>query len=291
MTTVVTITGTGTPSIRSHLAGAGVCVRYGDTVLQFDAGRNTAGRLHAIDVEVLDLTAVFLTHYHSDHVVGLTDIALSRWVTDFADEHVDSPLQIVAPHGHTMSFCERMHDIWDNDLDVRARHADRTPNPRVELHGFDVPDKPTEVWADGEVRVLAGQVRHEPVEGAVGYRVETPDGVVVVSGDTKVCPEMAELSRGADVVIYEALRTQLVLDEWPESEYFVTEYHADTIEIGQQMAELAIPTLMLTHLIPHLDSADDKQPFIDEVRSGGYTGNLIVCDDLDTITLDRSENS
>ncbi len=288
MTTTITITGTGTPSARAHLAGAGVCIRHGDTVLQFDAGRNTTARLTAIDVEVLDLTTVFLTHYHSDHVVGLADIAVSRWITDFADEFVDTPLQIVAPNGHTMRFCERLHDIWDNDLDVRARHAGRTPDPRVELIGFDVPDAPTEVWANDEVRVLAGQVRHEPVEGAVGYRIETPDGVIVISGDTKVCPEMAELSAGADVVVYEAMRTQWVLEESPESEHFIVEYHADTVEIGEQMAELQIPTVILTHLIPHLKSAADKQPFIDEVRSGGYSGELIVAEDLETFVLEST---
>lgn len=123
------------------------------------------------------------------------------------------------------------------------------------------------------------------MEGAVGYRVETPDGIIVISGDTRVCPEMAELSDGADVVIYEAMRTQWVLDESPEWEHFIVEYHADTVEIGEQMAALKIPKLLLTHLIPYISSDADKQPFIDEVRSGGYTGELIVCDDLDTVVL------
>lgn len=263
-----------------------MCIRHGETVLQFDAGRNTIARLAAIDVEVLDLTAVFLTHYHSDHVVGLADLALSRWVTDFADEHVDEPLQIVAPRGHTLRFCERLHDIWDDDLEVRARHANRSPDPRVEVVGFDVPDSPTEVWANGDVRVLAGQVRHEPVEDAVGYRIETPDGVVVISGDTRVCPEMAELSGGADVVIYEAMRTQWVLDCSPVSEHFIVEYHADTVQIGEQMAQLGIPTVMLTHLIPHLSSSADKQLFENEVRSGGFGGELIVCEDLEQHVLE-----
>ena len=286
MTTDVIITGTGTPSARAHLAGAGVCIRHGDTILQFDAGRNTAARLAAVDVEVVDLTAVFLTHYHSDHVVGLADIALSRWVTDFADELADTPLQLVAPRGHTLSFCERLHDIWDNDLDVRARHANRSADPRVDVIGFDVPDAPTEIWSNDDVRVVAGQVRHEPVEGAVGYRVETPDGVVVISGDTRVCPEMADLSAGADVVIYEAMRTKWVLECSPASEHFIVEYHADTVEIGAQMAELSIPTVMLTHLIPYLSEPGDKQRFEEEVRSGGYAGELIVCEDLQSIVLE-----
>jgi ribonuclease Z len=132
---------------------------------------------------------------------------------------------------------------------------------------------------------LAGPVRHEPVEGAVGYRVETPDGVVAISGDTLVCDEVAELSRGADVVVYEATRFEQVLNFPPEL-HFIVDYHADTKLIGEQMEALGIPTVMLTHLIPPPSTAEEKQGFEDDVREGRYTGRVIVCDDLDGVTLD-----
>lgn len=282
MTTIVTITGSGTPIPDPDRAGPGALVQHGDVRLQFDAGRMTHHRLLQLGIGVSDLSAILLTHYHSDHCVGLADLLLTHWVMDREDEW--GPLPVVAPNGHTTSFVERIFDPWDNDLAVRAHHNGRSPIPKVELVGFDVPERPTEVWRRGDVRVSAGQVRHEPVEGAVGFRVETPDGVVVISGDTKVCDEMAELSEGADVIVYEAMRFDRVRQRPPHSQY-IMDYHADTRLIGAQAAALGTPTLMLTHLIPAPADDAERQAYVDEVREGGYTGDVIVCDDLTSFTL------
>ncbi len=283
MSTRITITGTGTPLATADRAGAGVLVRHGEkTQLQFDAGRATVPRLLAAGSSPAELTALFLTHYHSDHLVGLQDLVLSHWTMDVFDEA--NRLPILAPNGPTMDFCEHMLDIWHDDLAVRSLHNKRDPNPKIDLIGFDTPAEPTEVWSSGEVRVVAGPVRHEPIIGAVGYRVETPDGVVAISGDTRVCREVADLCRGADVVVYEALRMDVIAQRPPDKRY-IMDYHADTRLIGRQMADLEIPTVMLTHLIPAPHTPDDKQAFVDEVRQGGYEGELMVCDDLDTVEL------
>ena len=282
MTTIVTTTGTGTPIPNPDRAGPGTHVQCGDIRLQFDVGRMTLNRLVKMGTSIADLSAIFLTHYHSDHVVGLTDLMLTHWIMDWADEW--APLPIVAPNGHTTEFIDRMFSIWDHDLAVRALHNGRVAEPKVTTVGFDVPEHPVEVWSQGDVRVLAGQVRHEPVEGAVGYRVETPDGVVVISGDTLVCDEMAELSAGADVVVYEAMRFDKMMERPPHMRY-IMDYHADTRMIGAQAQELGIPTVMLTHLIPAPLTDSDRQLFVDDLRDGGYTGEVIVCDDLTSVEL------
>ncbi len=282
MTTRVTITGTGTPLATADRAGAGVLVRHGDLHLQFDAGRSTVARLLAAGSSPAQLSALFLTHYHSDHLVGLQDLVLSHWTMDVYDEA--GRLPILAPTGPTTRFCHRMLDLWDDDLEVRALHNLRDPRPKIDIVGFDTPDEPTEVWSQGDVRVIAGQVRHEPIVGAVGYRIETPDGVVAISGDTQVCDEVAALAAGADVVVYEAMRMD-VINQRPPDKRYITHYHADTRLIGRQMAELEVPTLLLTHLIPAPSDAAGAQAFADEVREGGYQGDLVVCEDLHTVEL------
>lgn len=80
MTTEVILTGTGVPHPRPGRAGAGVLIRHGDVALQFDAGRSTVMRLMDAGTLPHALTAVFLTHVHSDHVVGLPDLAMTRWI-------------------------------------------------------------------------------------------------------------------------------------------------------------------------------------------------------------------
>ena len=277
MSTSVTITGTGTPLAAHDRAGAGVLVRRGDIHLQFDAGRATVLRLLAAGSSPAQLTALFLTHYHSDHLVGLQDLVLSHWTMDVYDEA--GRLPIVAPNGPTIRFCDRMLD-----LAVRSLHNKREPRPKIDIIGFDTPEAPTEVWSTDEVRVIAGPVRHEPVVGAVGYRIETPDGVIAISGDTLVCDEVAALAAGADLMVYEAMRMD-VINRRPPDKRYITHYHADTRMIGRQMAELGMPTLMLTHLIPAPATDEERTAFVDEVREGGFAGEVLVCDDLDTVEL------
>lgn len=282
MTTSVTITGTGMPVPSPERAGPGVLVRSGDLALQFDAGRATTMRLAALGVSPLDLDAVFVTHHHSDHVSGLADLVMSRWIVDRLDESASLP--IFTPNGPATDFMHRMLDPYEQDLAVRSAHNKRATSPGYEVRGFEAEESPIEVWSHSGVRVLAGPVRHEPVTPAMGYRVETPDGVVAISGDTLVCPEMAALAEGADVLVYEAMRFDMIRTR-PRHLRFVLDYHADTRLIGAQAQDLEIPTLILTHFVPEPVTEEDRQDYVHEVRSGGYTGEVIVADDLFTVAL------
>jgi ribonuclease Z len=282
MATEVIITGTGNPAPSATRAGPGVLVRCGDITMQFDAGRSTVQRLAGAGLHIPELTAFFATHHHSDHLTALQDLVLSRWVMDRTDQ---SPaLPIVVPEGPCEPFVTRMLDAWDHDLAVRQEHTGRMTDPRFELIAFAYPEEPTEVWSHGDVRVLAGQVRHEPVHPAVGYRVETPDGVIAITGDTLVCDEVAVLAEGADVLVYEAMRFDVIKAE-PPYRHFILDYHADTKLIGPQAAELGVSTLVLTHLIPPPDTPEAVAAYEADIRAGGYEGQLVIADDLHTTVL------
>ena len=281
MATTVTITGTGNPGPSPDRAGPGVLVRHDGLALQFDAGRATTMRLTALGVRPPELDALFITHHHSDHLTGLADLVLTRWILDTYSRV--GPLTIVAPAGPAARFAEQLLDIWQEDIDVRTARHDR-PRPEIDLQPFDVAPVPTEVWSDRDVRVLAGRVRHEPVRPAVGYRVETPDGVIAITGDTEVCDEVAELAAGADVLVYEALRVEAVLASSFLPNH-ICEYHADTRLIGAQAAALGVGSLVLTHLIPAPGTPEEVRAFTEDIRAGGFTGALRVANDLDTVTL------
>ena len=282
MQTELIITGSGTPVPSASRAGPGALVRRGELILQFDAGRSTVQRLAGTGIWPTRLSAIFLTHHHSDHMTGLPDVVLTHWVMDRGVDR--PPLTVVAPDGPTCRFVEQMLEPWQADIEVRMRHTGRTRPPAVDLVPFEVPDHPCEVWAQGSVRVLAGVVHHEPVTPAVGYRVETPEGVIAISGDTIVCDEVAELAAGADVLVYEALRFEC-FDGMPSTRTFILDYHADTRLIGAQARDLGVGTLVLTHLIPEPEGPDDVRAFVDDIRGGGFEGELVVADDLDRVTL------
>ena len=280
MTTTVTLTGTGVPHPAPGRAGAGVLVRHGATALQFDAGRGTVIRLAEAGCTPLHLTALFVTHYHSDHVVDLPDVAMTRWIQQQLER--TGPLQVVTPRGCALEYVERMLQPFHDDIEVRMEHA-RADAPRVDIVAFDAPVSATEVWrsADGDVRVSAVAVHHEPVRDAVAYRVDTPDGAVVISGDTRACTEVFELARGADVVVHEACRAA-ALAEHVKGTVFETifSYHADSIELGEMAERSGVPHLVLTHLIPQPSDEKDEERFESDVRRGGYRGKVTVGRDL-----------
>lgn len=282
MSTSVTITGSGCPIPDANRAGPGALVRCDDLTLQFDIGRGTVQRLMGANVWIPELSAVFVTHHHSDHLTGLTDLVLTHWTMDRTDAY--PPLPIVAPVGPSGDYVKTLLDGWEDDIEVRALHAGRDTRPAFDLIEFPIPDRPTEVWRHGDVVVSAGQVRHEPCPFSVGYRVDTPDGSVAVTGDTIVCDEVAELAAGVDVLVYEAMRFSFY-DDLPPHRHYVMDYHADTHLIGEQAAALGVPKLVLTHLIPAPVNQAERQLFVDEVRAGGYEGELVVADDLYTTAV------
>ena len=285
-TTSVTLTGTGVPHPSPGRAGPGALVRHGATAIQFDAGRGTVLRLSEAGCAAHELAAVFLTHVHSDHVVDLADLVMSRWLQGTL--HPAGPLPIVAVDGLATRFAACMLDPYADDIAVRVAHVQPGP-PRLDIRAFPLPSAPTVVWRNDDLVVEAVAVHHEPVEEAVAYRVTAPDGVVVISGDTRVCDEVRDLARGADVLVHEACRATALRDAVRGTAFeHIFEYHADTVALGGLAAAARVGHLVLTHLIPPPTAPDAEASFAADVRQGGYDGRLTVGRDLTTVDLTTS---
>jgi len=283
VTTTVTLTGTGVPHPSPGRAGPGTLVRCGDSALQFDAGRGTVLRLAEAGCALHELRAVFLTHVHSDHVLDLADVVMTRWLQGTL--HASGPLPIVAVDGLATTFAARMLDAYVDDIEVRVAHVQPAP-PQLDVRPFALPTEPTVVWRDDQITVDAVAVHHEPVREAVAYRVTTPDGVVVVSGDTRVCDEVADFARGADVLVHEACRASALHDLVRGTAFeHIFEYHADTVALGALAARAEVGHLVLTHLIPPPTTAEAEAEFAADLRRGGYSGPLTVGRDLTSVEL------
>ena len=283
MASSVTLTGTGVPHPAPGRAGAGVVVRSGDVVIQFDAGRGTVIRLTEAGLAMHQLNALFLTHVHSDHVIDLADVILTRWIQQTM--YPSGPLPIVCPSGLPTRFVNRILEAYDDDIDLRVHHVQPGP-PKMDVRSFEPSPRPIEVWRSGDVIVSAVAVHHEPVPDSVAYRIDTPDGAVVISGDTRVCAEVEQLSRGAKILVHEACRvkTMRALTAGPGMDN-IFDYHADTQQLGEMAARAGVPHLVLTHLIPVPRNEKDVASFERDVREGGYQGLVTVGRDLDSFEL------
>jgi ribonuclease Z len=132
-------------------------------------------------------------------------------------------------------------------------------------------------------------VHHEPVTGAVAYRVTTPNAVVVISGDTRVCDEVERMSIGADVLVHEACRTTALREAIAGSPFEqIFSYHADTVPLGALAQRAGVGHLVLTHLIPAPNDEAEIEAFTADVRDGGYTGRVTVGTDLLRVEIDAA---
>lgn len=273
MSLVVTLTGTGTPLPHPRRAGAGTLVRAGGHALQFDAGRGTTLRLAEAGIGPAELSALFLTHHHSDHCVALPDVVMTRWVLRAPQ------LTVVAPDGALTDFGRRLLDLWDADIAIRREVTGRGP-VAYNWRAFDAAEEPRVVWEADGVEVRSVLVAHEPVDPAVAYRVDSGGQSVVISGDTRVCEAVEALASGADVLVHEVCLPSALPAHADRS---IVDYHADAQALGAMAQRAGVGTLVLTHLLPAPETAADEDAYTAAVRAGGFIGEVVVGQDLTTV--------
>jgi ribonuclease Z len=279
----VIVLGSGTPNPDPDRAGAAVAVTDGTSWLMIDCGRGATQRALAAGLDLAAVVAVLLTHHHSDHVSDLATFAIARWVAG-----ADGALVVVAPEGPTAEFARSCLDGFsDGAFHGQAPpHADPRPTVAVDTFTFAA-DPGAELDVVLEVAgwlALAAPVDHHPVLPAVGYAIECHGVRVAISGDTVVCDGDRSLAAGAQVLVHEALLTAGVDPE-------LLAWNASARSVGELASATTPDTLVLTHLIPAPTSSDDEEAYVAEVRSGGFTGQVVIAHDLLQLSIgDRSTN-
>ena len=192
----VTLLGTGTPFPNAERFGSAILVEGAGTKLLFDCGRGVVLRLTQAGVSPKEIDALFLTHLHSDHVVGIPDLWLSGWLLGRS-----KPLPIWGPQG-TSSMAKHLAQAFAFDTRIRQAAPDPLPAAGVEVDPKEVAQG--EIYNDGSTRVSAFLVDHGAVKPAFGYRVDSAGHSVVISGDTKFCQNLVDFAKGTDCLIHAA---------------------------------------------------------------------------------------
>ncbi len=206
---VVTLLGTGSPALSTVRYGPSILVQAGPENLVFDAGRGAVVRLAQAGVvrpsavvgapPAPGVSALFLTHLHSDHVNGLADLGLTGWLMGGRT----TPLELWGPPG-TAELAGHLEAAFAFDRRVRA--AEGVPESGGHLVAHDIP--PGYVWERSGVRVTAIEVDHSDiVRPAYGYRIDYAGRSVVLSGDTRYSPTLVKAAMGVDLLVHEVAAT------------------------------------------------------------------------------------
>jgi len=262
MATDIVITGTGFPVPDPKRAGPGVLIRAANLNLQFDAGRSTTQRIVEAEVPLVDLTAFFATHHHSDHLLGLADLVLARWMRNGARAYRAPAVH--CPAGPAVEFVERLLEPLELDLASRREVSGYPDDPHPQIVAFDAPESgPVRVAEVGGMSIDAASVDHGDLAPAVAYRFTTPDGVIVISGDTCACEAVEELAAGADILVHEVFAASLLTARGlnPSRIENLGHHHTEAIGLGSMAARLETPLLVTTHMIPAPESNADRDHF------------------------------
>ena len=266
----IILTGTGSPMVDPNRAGPSTLVIAGEQTFLVDCGRGVLMRAAAAGVGAANLTALLLTHLHSDHITDLSDVITTRWVTSLGP----APLPVIGPPG-TKAVVEATLAALAPDISYRiAHHADITAPPDVVVHEY----AEGQVWDSAGVRITAAPTDHRPVEPTIAFRVDYDGTSVVLAGDTVPCATLDELTRGANALVHTVIRKDLVEQIPLQRLKDIRDYHSSVEQAAATAARAGVDTLVLTHYVPPLASGQEEQ--WRTLAAGEFNGRVELGDDL-----------
>lgn len=258
--------GTGSPFPDPTRAGPCSAIIAGDRLFIVDTGEGSARNLGYMGIPAAKIEAIFLTHFHSDHIDGLGPFMLQRWgVGTF-----QTPTPVYGPTG-VDKVVDGFRAAYVLDFGYRVAHHSEKIMPPGGSGGKGMPfalppvgqGDAVVVLDDKGLKVTAFRVDHAPIDPAVGYRFDYKGRSVVISGDTKKTPSVQSIAKGVDILVHEALQPALVkiletefadhaLNNMSQVMRDIVNYHTTPEEAATQAAAAGAKELVLNHIVPPL---------------------------------------
>ncbi|MEN9526256.1 MAG: hypothetical protein RLY56_207 [Pseudomonadota bacterium] len=292
----VGICGAGSPMTDANRAGPCTVVVAGTRMFIFDAGGAAAARLLRMELNPAQIEAVFLTHYHSDHIDGLGELLMQRWVGSAATQ----PPKVYGPTGLTQ-VVGGFREAYQLDQSYRTKHHGEQLAPSS---GFGADAREFDIGtADGRIvlidedllQIAAFVVDHGPIAPAVGYRVRYKDRTIVISGDTRRSQNVEREAKDVDLLLHEALSMKLVqileqgFGRHGRSRYAqimrdIRNYHSSPEDAASVAEAASVRHLVLHHIVPPLPVEALKPEFLGKAPTI-FSGPIDVARDGDWYTL------
>ena len=242
---VVTLLGTSSPSPSIERFGMSTLVEAGEHRLLFDCGRGAIQRLLQLGPDYPRVDRLFLTHLHSDHIVGIPDLWLTAWIMGRR-----TAFKVWGPEG-TVDMMGHLEKAYEADIHIRRDLDELLPQSGIDIEAQDIAEGFK--YTLGDVRVVVFDVDHRPVTPAFGYRIEYKGKVVVLSGDTRPCDNLVKYAQGADLLIHEIIAPEAFLKRATQmTEHHrqaVIEHHTTPMQAGEIFSRINPKLAVYSHVI------------------------------------------
>jgi len=290
--------GSGTPLPDLSMAGGCTAAIAGGRLFVFDVGDGAPETMAAMGLRPSHIEALFLTHFHSDHIAGLGSLALQRNLGG----GITTPLPLYGATG-VEQVAAGFDMAFAQDHAYRIEHHTTLDAPAealtLDARAFDVPQDGSLpiVYQNNGVIIRAFAVPHPPVKSAIGYRIEYDGLSVVISGDTMASSNLAKAAKDADLLVHEALKPEMVQEIELAARasgqstlatvmHDIPLYHATPVQAAEAASKANVRALAYTHMIPPLPRKLLEGPFLEGVDAV-YSGPIIVMRDGMILTLHK----
>jgi len=292
----VILLGTGGPLSNETRDSSGVAIIAGGEFIMVDVGPGIVKNMNLSGLPAGKLSALFLTHFHSDHISDMGELDFMTWAQGrskkldvYGPEGVE---QVV--NGYNMAYAldssyrtaHHSEEWMPSKNSGMISHTLTTPNPEEAVLFFD----------RNGLKVSVFQVDHSPVKPAVGYRFECRGNVVVISGDTVKTKTLPKFARNADLFLCEALNKEQVLmisrvagemnnPLLSRQMRDVTDYHMSPVEAAEVAQEAGARKLVLVHVVPPIENFIARRMFL-EGTDDAFDGEIVLGQDRDSFELE-----
>jgi ribonuclease BN (tRNA processing enzyme) len=272
--TKLVLLGTGTPFADPERSGPSLAIVVNDQSYIVDCGPGVVRRASSMSkifpaLAASQLKKLFITHLHTDHTVGYADMIFTPAVLDR-----NAPLEVYGPKG-IESMTNHLMKAYKKDISVRLKGLEMGDKAAYKVNVNEI--KNGLIYQDDLVKVYAFEVSHGNWDHAYGYRFETPDKVIVISGDATYSQSLIDNAKDCDILVHEIF-SQKGLDKREErwKKYHST-FHTSPEQLGKIATQVKPKLLVLSHILFFKES---KETLMEEIKQH-YNGTVVMGSDLD----------
>ena len=275
--TQLVILGSGTPNPNPERGGSAYAVIVDNTPYLVDFGPGAIRSFAALmpawgggmkEMDVTKIEHAFLTHIHSDHTTGLSDLLLTPWIMGR-----ENKLNLYGPKG-LEKMAGSLLDAYADDIDYRVNGTQPSNGTGYQFNFTELADGV--VFQDINLKVEAFKVNHGDFEDAYGFRFTSKDKVIVFSGDTGPSKSLERYAKDADILVHEVYSNAGFLKKTKDWQIYHKGHHTSTYEVGEIASRAKPKILVLSHI---LFWGADEQDILEETRTT-FSGNIKIAEDL-----------